>query len=179
MDCGLLLFKDAERARAAFSHAGDYARVVGGAEDVEGFAFFDESMELSRRFRALKLWLSLRYHGLAAFREAIGRDLTHAQALGEAIRREPRLQHVGQGPLSAVCFQYVGNVPEAERDAFNAALLPRLNARGRVYLSNATLEGRFCLRACFVNHRTRSEDVQTVVDEVLATGAALEAERGG
>jgi aromatic-L-amino-acid/L-tryptophan decarboxylase len=179
VDCGLFLFKDAGRACAAFSFAGDYARVLGGAGDVEGFAFFDESLELSRRFRALKLWLSLRYHGLAAFREAIGRDLANAQALGEAIRQEPRLRHIGQGVLSAVCFQYAGGVPEAERDAFNAALMPRLNARGRVYLSNATLEGRFCLRACFVNHRTRSEDVRTVVDEVLAAGAALEAERGG
>jgi hypothetical protein len=71
-----------------------------------------------------------------------------------------------------VCFRYAGDVPEAERDAFNARLLATINARGRVYLSNATLSGRFALRACFVNHRTTSEDVQTVVAEVLAAAKA-------
>jgi hypothetical protein len=62
----------------------------------------------------------------------------------------------------------VGELPESERDAFNARLLERLNARGKVYLSNATLSGRFALRACFVNHRTTPEDVRAVVAEVLA-----------
>jgi glutamate/tyrosine decarboxylase-like PLP-dependent enzyme len=67
VDCGMLLFKDPHHARAAFSYTGDYARVL-NADPVEGFAFFEESLELSRRFRALKIWLSLRYHGLNAFR---------------------------------------------------------------------------------------------------------------
>ncbi len=74
LDCGCLLYRDAAAARRAFSHTGDYAKSL--LEDpVEGFAFFDESLELSRRFRALKLWLSLRYHGLANFRDAIRNDL--------------------------------------------------------------------------------------------------------
>ena len=78
LDCGLLLFRDAAAARAAFSFTGDYAKSL-NLDPVESFAFFDESLELSRRFRALKLWLSVRYHGLQAFREAIRADLSHAQ----------------------------------------------------------------------------------------------------
>ncbi len=85
VDCGCLLYRDPAAARAAFAHTGDYAKSL--LEDpVEGFAFFEESMELSRRFRALKLWLSLRYHGLEKFREAIRNDLQNAQRLARTDR---------------------------------------------------------------------------------------------
>lgn len=175
VDCGLLLYREREAARRAFSFTGDYARVLVDESSVEGFAFFDESMELSRRFRALKLWLSLRYHGLAAFREAIRADCAHAQRLAARVRSKLSLELLAPVPLSAVCFRFVGGVPPARLDAFNAALLKRVNARGRVCLSNATLHGHFALRACFVNHRTTDADVDAVVDEVLRA-AAEEAE---
>ena len=77
-----------EAAQTTFAHSGDYARSL-SADPVKGFAFFEESLELSRRFRALKLWLSLRYHGFGAFRESIARDLAHAQRLAEAIKASP------------------------------------------------------------------------------------------
>ena len=175
VDCGLLLYRDAGAARRAFSFSGDYARVQeqGG---VEGFAFFEESLELSRRFRALKLWLSLRYHGLGAFREAIRRDCAHAERLAARVQAALSLELLAPVALSAVCFRFVGGVPPARLDAFNAALLRRVNARGRVYLSNATLRGRFALRACFVNHRTTEADVDAVVDEVLQAAAEVDVE---
>jgi glutamate/tyrosine decarboxylase-like PLP-dependent enzyme len=176
VDCGLLLFRDAGLARRTFSFSADYARAM-SADAVEGFAFFDESLELSRRARALKVWLSVRYHGLAAFREAILRDVENARRLEFAVRGAPALQLLAPATLSAVCFRYSAAVPELERNAFNTRLLVRVNARGRVYLSSAVLEERFCLRACFVNHRTRPEDVDTVVSEVLA--AAEEELRNG
>jgi aromatic-L-amino-acid decarboxylase len=172
VDCGVLLFRDVSAARRAFAFSGDDVKAA-STDSVEGFAFFDESIELSRRFRALKLWLSVRYHGLGAFREAIRRDLDHAQQLAQAVRAEPSLELLAPVPLSAVCFRYTGELPESERNAFNARLLARLNDRGRVYLANATLSGRFALRACFVNHRTTSEDVRTVVAEVLAAAKEL------
>src|ERR1700746_419438 len=78
LDCGCLLYRDVALARKTFAYTGDYARTFTD-DPVEGFAVFEESIELSRRFRALKLWLSLRYHGMSAFREAIQRDLDHAQ----------------------------------------------------------------------------------------------------
>ena len=77
------------RCTPAFSHTGDYAKSL--LEDpVESFAFFEESMELSRRFRALKVWLSLRYHGMEKFREAIRNDLQNAQRLVAAYRERRR-----------------------------------------------------------------------------------------
>jgi aromatic-L-amino-acid/L-tryptophan decarboxylase len=164
LDCGCLLFRDPAAARRAFSDAGDYAKVM-NTDPIEGFAFFDESMELSRRFRALKLWVSLRYHGLAAFRSAIQRDLDHAQLLAEKIKANPRLELLAPVGLSAVCFRVRG------KD--NAKILPRIIQRGRVYISNATIGGEFVLRACFVNHRTTPADVQLIVDEALAAAAEV------
>ena len=74
--------------------------------------------------------------------------------------------------LSAVCFRYRPGNAALDADRLNAAILRRVIARGRVYLSNATLGGRFMLRACFVNHRTAEADVAQIVPEVLA--AAME-----
>lgn len=174
LDCGCLLYRDSKAAQKAFSHSGDYARAL-SADPIEGFAFFEESLELSRRFRALKLWLSLRYHGLGAFRESIRKDLRQARQLAESIRHEPELELVALGELSALCFRYVGRGerPQAELNSLNAAILTRLLQRGRVYLSNASINGKFCLRGCIVNHRTKDADLEEVVREVLAVGRDL------
>ncbi len=169
LDCGCLLYRDPKAGERAFSHSGDYARTL-SADPIEGFAFFEESLELSRRFRALKLWLSLRYHGLAAFRESIAKDLRQARRLAERIKDEPRLELVAAGELSAVCFRYLGTQRRSEEELnnVNAQLLKALIERGKVYLSNASVQGTFCLRACIVNHRTSDADVDAVLDEVFA-----------
>ena len=164
VDCGCLLFRDPGAARRAFAFTGDYTRSF-ATEPAEAFAFFEESLELSRRFRALRLWTSLRYHGLEAFRDAIRRDLAHARRLAERVRAEPSLELLAPVELSAVCFRHRYARDANER---NTALLQRVNARGRVYLSNATVGDAFALRACFVNHRTTGADVGVVVEEVLS-----------
>jgi glutamate/tyrosine decarboxylase-like PLP-dependent enzyme len=168
LDCGCLLYRDPHAGEKAFSHSGDYARTL-TADPIEGFAFFEESLELSRRFRALKLWLSLQYHGLVAFRESIAKDLALARRLADSIRLEPRLELVAAGELSAVCFRYRGMVSRSEDELndLNGKLLQRLLKRGRVYLSNASIGKKFCLRACVVNHRTKESDVDSVISEVL------------
>ncbi|MBZ5567841.1 MAG: aminotransferase class I/II-fold pyridoxal phosphate-dependent enzyme [Acidobacteriia bacterium] len=171
LDCGCLLFRDPQHAHTAFAHSGDYARVL-SQDPIEGFAFFEESLELSRRFRALKVWLSLRYHGLNAFREAIRADLAHAQQLAELVRANDKLELLAPVELSAVCFRHLRpGASDAQLDDMNAAILKQVIRRGRVYISNASIREKFALRACFVNHRTSDEDVRAVVEEVLATAA--------
>ena len=169
LDCGCLLYRDPGAAQAAFSHTGDYTRSL--LEDpVERFAFFEESPELSRRFRAIKPWLSLRYHGVRAYRESIRTDLALAQRLAAAVDARPELERLAPVSLSAVCFRHrgEGRQTDAELDRLNQDLLLRVVRRGRVYLSNATVRGRFALRACLVNHRTTESDVDAVVTEVMA-----------
>jgi glutamate/tyrosine decarboxylase-like PLP-dependent enzyme len=174
IDCGCLLYRDAGAAQRAFANSGEYVRVLSD-DPIEGYAVFEESIELSRRFRALKLWFSLRYHGFGSFRKSIEKDLLHAQRLGNAIDREPELELLAPVELSAVCFRYVGNgsLTEHELNRVNFAILRRVIERGHVYLSNATLQSKFCLRACIVNHRTSDADIDDVTREVLSAARDL------
>ena len=169
LDCGSLLHRDPQAARAAFAQTGDYVRPL-SEDPIESHVYFEESIELSRRFRALKVWFSLRYHGFESFRESIKKDLQHAQRLGSLIEKTSELELMAPIELSAVCFRYVGDHHSVspELDRVNFDILLRTNQRGRVYLSNATLHSKFCLRACIVNHRTTDSDIGEVVSEVLS-----------
>lgn len=162
--CGCLLYRDRAAAQRAFSHSGDYARSL-TQDPIEGFAFFEESIELSRPFRALSLWLALRYYGLRTFAESIAEDLRLAQVLTRCLDAEPKLERLAPVALSAVCFRFVA--AEGNLDALNRRILARMVRRGRVYISNASIEGKFALRACVVNHRASEEDVRLVVSEAV------------
>jgi glutamate/tyrosine decarboxylase-like PLP-dependent enzyme len=167
VECGCLLFRDPAAAQRAFAHTEDYARPL-SEHPTEGFAFFEESIELSRPFRALKVWLSLRYFGLRAFQESIREDLRLARLLAQAIEAQTELELLAPVELSAVCFHY--RLGSHDLDALNRAILDRVIKRGKVYISNATVNGKFALRACIVNHRTTEADVLAVVSEVLGAG---------
>jgi len=130
--CGCLLYRDSSAAKRAFSHSGEYAKALSD-DPIEGFAFFEESIELSRPFRALGLWLSLRYHGLHAFQESIREDLRLAQLLTKFIDDEPSLQRLAPVALSAVCFRYVSTT--GDMNALNQSILRRIIQQGHVYLS--------------------------------------------
>ncbi len=175
LDCGCLLFRDASQARRTFSFTGDYAKSL-LENPVENFAFFEQSVELSRRFRALKIWLSIRYHGMSNFRLQIENDLECAQHLATLVQANSELELLAPVPLSAVCFRYVPAGPglsDAQLDRLNLRALTSIQRRGRVYISNATIHGHFALRACGVNHRTTPADVEAVVNEVLTVGKEL------
>lgn len=169
IDCGCMLYRDASAAQRAFANSGEYVRVLND-DPIEGYAVFEESLELTRRFRALKLWFSLRYHGFGSFRKSIEKDLLHAQRLGNAIDLEPELELLAPIELSAVCFRFIGNkrLTEPELNRVNFEILRRVIERGHVYLSNATLRSQFCLRACIVNHRTTDSDIDRIAQEVLS-----------
>jgi glutamate/tyrosine decarboxylase-like PLP-dependent enzyme len=166
LDCSVLLYRDPADARRTFSLTDDYAAALTD-DPVEGQVFFEETVELSRRVRALKLWLSMRYHGLDAFRASIAGNIAQARRLAALVDAAPGLERLADVPLSAVCFRWTGGDPSTLDEA-NAAILDRVNRQGRVYLSNATLHGQFVLRACITNHRTTDADVDAVVEEVLA-----------
>jgi len=166
LDCSVLLYRDAERARKAFSYSAEYVN-TSSEDPIESFAFFDHTIELSRRFRALKVWLSLRYHGLASFREAIAGNLRQARLLAQLIDSQPTLELLAPVELSAVCLRWISPDGAALSER-NEQILQRVNQRGRVWLSNANVRGAVGLRACITNHRTTDNDVRAVIEEVLA-----------
>jgi aromatic-L-amino-acid/L-tryptophan decarboxylase len=166
LDCSVLLYRDTDVARRTFAYSAEYVKTTSD-DPIEGFAFFDQTIELSRRFRALKLWLSLRYQGLGAFREAIAENLAQAKLLAELVEAEPSLELLAPVELSAVCFRWTNADVDTLNDR-NEAILREVNQAGRVWLSNASVRGSVGLRVCITNHRTTEQDVHRVVEEVLA-----------
>jgi aromatic-L-amino-acid/L-tryptophan decarboxylase len=172
VDCGALLVRDAAAsARALGAGADDYVRVLAERE-TETFAFWDHGLELSRRFRALKVWMTLRAYGTRRIADAIAEDIAMAEHLAALVRDSEDLELLAGPELSICCFRHVApGVAERDLDAHNERLLDTLQRDGRVYLSNATVDGRLALRACITNFRTTRGDVQRTVDVVRELGA--------
>jgi aromatic-L-amino-acid/L-tryptophan decarboxylase len=172
VDCGALLVRDPEAGARAFgASAGAYVRVLAD-QPAESFAFWDHGIELSRRFRALKVWMTLRYYGADRIAAAIAEDIAMAAHLAELVEAAEDLELLAGPNLSICCFRHVPpGVPEADLDGHNERLLDALQRDGRVYLSNAEIHGRFALRACVTNFRTTRDDIEQTVDVVRKIGA--------
>jgi glutamate/tyrosine decarboxylase-like PLP-dependent enzyme len=177
---GCVLYRRPETARRAFRADADYTRMF-GAGRLEQHAFWDYGPELSRRFRALKIWLGFKYHGAGEFARAIEADLGHARLLAQKVRAARRLELLSEGDLGIVCFRYVPpgpRRPEAELEAVNERLLVLLQRDGQVFVSNARVRGRFALRACILNYRTTPADLDRLVVRVATIGQAAERRSG-
>jgi glutamate/tyrosine decarboxylase-like PLP-dependent enzyme len=169
LDVGCLLVRNAKALRHAFSEGAGYIDVVADRE-MSDFAYWDHGPELSRRFRALKIWFILKIHGLRAVRRAIDDNIEVARHLGDLIDASDDFERLAPVPLSIVCFRYCGGnrflgLPE-EVDRFNKRLMVEVQRDGESYLSNATVNGRFALRACIVNFRTRRADVERLLASI-------------
>ena len=167
VDCSALLLHDsAASARAFAAGADDYVRIL-AHEAAESFAFWDHGLELSRRFRGLKLWATLRFHGSRTLTAAIGANLRLAGHLAALVEAADDFELLAGPGLSICCFRHApAHLPAAALDAHNERILHALQRDGRVYLSNATVDGRFALRACITNFRTTAADVEQVLTVV-------------
>jgi glutamate/tyrosine decarboxylase-like PLP-dependent enzyme len=170
VDCSALLLHDALATAKAFgAGADDYVRVL-ATQPAESFAFWDYGLELSRRFRALKLWATLRFHGGHRLAAAIGEDIRLAAQLAELVGVAEDFELLAGPGLSICCFRHAPEqMDEPALDAHNERILRALQRDGRVYLSNASVDGRFALRACITNFRTTRADLErllTVVREL-------------
>jgi aromatic-L-amino-acid decarboxylase len=167
VDCSALLLHDAAATARAFgAGADDYVRVL-ASQPAETFAFWDHGLELTRRFRALKLWAALRFHGARGLAAAIAEDIRLAAHLAGLVAAAEDFELLAGPGLSICCFRHAPpHLGEAELDAHNERILHALQRDGRVYLSNATVDGSFALRACITNFRTTRADVERVLDVV-------------
>jgi aromatic-L-amino-acid/L-tryptophan decarboxylase len=165
VDAGCLLFRDSAAAMAAFStEDADYIKTHGYSDD-EAFAFWDFGVELSRRFRALKVWLTLQYYGTRRLAKAIGDDISLAEYLGEVVSKADDFELLTPVELSVCCFRYVPahKRSETELDQLNERIMTLVQKGGRAYVSNATVKGHFALRACITNFRTTKSDIDLTV----------------
>jgi aromatic-L-amino-acid decarboxylase len=165
MGCGCVLYKDPETARAAFSHDAEYTRRIGLVRD-EAFAFWDYGPELSRPFRALDLWLLIKYVGAAALAEAVESNIACAKHLEKLVEASDDFEMLAPVGLSIFCFRYKPRGFAGDLDALNEQTLVRLQRDGSSYLSNARIRGQFALRGCVLNYRTTTDDMQALLDDV-------------
>src|SRR5438132_9794958 len=176
VDVGCVIYREPEIARSAYGHEAEYTRIIGEEAD-EAFAFWDYGPELSRRFRALKVWMLLKGVGLDLLGDAIESNLACARYFESMVRASDDFEMVAPVELSIFCFRHVpvqlrNESPQAI-DAFNERLLIALQRDGRSYLSNATLGGRFALRGCVLNYRTTLRDMEILLDDLRRVARSL------
>jgi glutamate/tyrosine decarboxylase-like PLP-dependent enzyme len=167
-DAGFLLVRDGALQRQTF--AADAAYLRRAERGLAGGDWWpcDYGPDLSRGFRALKTWFTLKTYGTDAMGQIIAGTVALAQRLAARVAAEPELELLAPVPLNIVCFAY--RSPDADR--LNTAIVADLHEAGCVAPSLTTIGGRTAIRAAIVNHRTTAEDVDALVDAVLVCGRA-------
>ena len=163
VECGCALVRDPHAMRDAFSLVPPYLR------DDTALPWFSEfGIQQSRGFRALKLWMTIRHLGLEGYRRSISHDIAMARSLQRRLRDAPDFELVAAGPLSITCFRHrpAAEGQGADVDRLNRNILDAVQNEGRVFLTGTELQGRFVLRACIVNFRTRERDLDALLDAI-------------
>ena len=136
--------------RRAFSLTAEYLRTAGAEREVN---LMDYAIPLGRRFRALKLWMTMRYFGREGIARMLRAHIEWAQRLAKAVDADPQFERVAPVPFSVVCFRYKGTDDE------NRAIAAKVNDSGKAYISPTVLNGKAALRVAIGNIGTTWEDV--------------------
>lgn len=172
-DAGCLLVRDQQILRATFT---DRAAYLAGDQALAGGAVWpcDLGFELSRGFRALKVWFTIQEHGTRALGDAIARNCAQAQALARQIEKRPSLQLIAPVALQIVCFRYAPpGMDDNAIDALNARIVATIQRRGIAAPSACRMDGKLCIRVCITNHRTTDSDLAILVQAVEVIGDEL------
>ena len=174
VDAGLLLVADGQATRDTFSLVPPYLRTDGDENGITGPPWFSEyGLEQTRPFRALKVWASLKYFGLAGYRALIEHDLEMAAELAGRVGAADGLELLAAG-LSICCFRArAAGLTGPQTDGLNRALLAELQLGGSVFVTGTTVGEAFALRACIVNPGTSLGDIIAAVDLISTTAARL------
>ena len=160
LDASLLLTRRMPDLRAAFSLVPEYLRTLD--RETPGRDYNEYTPQLGRRFRALKLWIQLRWFGLEGLRRRIERHLELARAFATWVDDDPDWERLAPVPFSTVCFRWSpgSGATEEELDARNAAIMDAVNRTGEAFLSHTRLDGRFTIRLAIGNLRTEQRHVE-------------------
>ncbi len=172
-ETGCLLTRDATRLEAAFRIMPAYLQdAQWGPEHVN---FCDRGLQLTRVFRALRVWLSVQRYGVAAHRAEIGRAIALARGAEARIRTAGDLELLSPQSLGIVCFRYRGDgsVPEGALDHLNERIQDDIVQSGFAMMSSTRVKGCFSLRFCVLNYRTTEEDLARTLDRIVDAGRRL------
>jgi glutamate/tyrosine decarboxylase-like PLP-dependent enzyme len=176
-EAGCALVRDATAHRNAFAVHQEYLESSSRGL-ASGEWLLDYGLQTSRGFRALKIWMALKEHGVEKFGRLIDQDIALAHRLSAMIEAEPKLELAAPANINIVCFRHRLDGADAEAlKAFNTEIMLRLQEEGIACVSDTTVHGEHCLRAAINNHRTRPEDLVMLLRETLRLGASLSATR--
>jgi glutamate/tyrosine decarboxylase-like PLP-dependent enzyme len=170
-EAGCALIRSEKMHRNTFSLTPEYL-----AHETRGLAaghlwFNDYGLQLSRQFRALKVWMSVKEHGLDRFGRMIARNVEQAHYLGALIVNDPTLELMAPIGMDIVCFRFnPGGLDDEQLNALNKEILMQLHEQGIAAPSYTTLQGHYCLRVAISNHRSRQEDFDLLGREVVRIG---------
>jgi aromatic-L-amino-acid/L-tryptophan decarboxylase len=173
-EVGCLLMKDPGALEAAFSVEADYLQDVDRGSELVNFA--DRGVQLTRRFRALKIWMSVETHGLAAFRAAIDEAFDLAVGAEHFISDSADLELLSPAAMGVVCYRFnpgTGTLGEDELESLNTAIQAAIVETGYAMISSTRLHGRYSLRLCIMNFTSTWADVQGTLQRVLDIGHEL------
>lgn len=170
-EAGAVLIKDPEAHFATFEMHGAYLQLQDRGM-IAGKFLADYGLELSRGFRALKIWMAFKEQGSAKFGRLIAQDIAHARYMAAQIEPHPLLELVAPVNLNIVCFRHVAANEDAAK-SLNTEIMLRLQERGLAVPSETTVHGKHGLRCAFNNHRTRREDIDGFLVDVLQVAAEI------
>jgi aromatic-L-amino-acid/L-tryptophan decarboxylase len=173
-EVGAVLIRDKTAYRDAFSSPASYLTshergLAGGPEPLSNFG-----MELSRGFRALKVWMLLKQNGIRKYEELVRRNITQAQYLATLISETPELELMAAVSLNIVCYRYnPGNLDDQSLNALNKELLQQLQEQGIATPSYTALKERYCIRVAITNHRSSRKDFDILVEASARIGREI------
>jgi aromatic-L-amino-acid decarboxylase len=173
-EVGLALVRDEAAHRAAFATRSSYLEPTPRGIVAGGLPFAELGVQLSRGFRALKVWMSFKTHGARALGRLVEQNVRQARHLRDLVLAHPRLELMAPVPLNVVCFRFASpGLDDAALDRMNQEILIQVQERGIAVPSSTILEGRFALRVAITNHRSRLEDFDLLVEAVAGIGVEL------
>ncbi|MEK7728856.1 MAG: aminotransferase class V-fold PLP-dependent enzyme [candidate division KSB1 bacterium] len=173
-EAGCVLIKDRAAHENAFTLVPEY--LVQHERGLSGGPLWlaNYGIQLSRGFRALKVWLLLKEHGVDKYRRLIQQNIAQARYLAQLVEQSTVLELVAPVALNVVCFRFKPkNVAEEKLNEVNRQILMELQERGIASPTSTILHGAYALRAAITNHRSRKEDFETLVAETMRLGAEM------
>ena len=172
-EVGCLLVKDAKKHRNSFAITPNYlsAHERGLASGPESFNNY--GMELSRGFKALKIWMSFKEHGIEKYKKQISQNINQASYLANLVKNEKDLELVSHEVLSIVCYRFKANYPDEKLNSLNKELLIRLHEQKVATPSYTILDGIYAIRVSNTNHRTKKSDLEFLVKQSVRIGTEI------
>ena len=169
-EAGCVLIRDAAAHRSAFAVTPEYLEPTARGL-ASGDWLNDYGLQTSRGFKALKIWMSLKEHGVEKFGRLIDQNIAQAHYLSDIIEAAPLLELVATANINIVCYRYrPAGMDHAALKAVNTEIMLRLQEEGVAAVSDTTIHGEHCLRAAINNHRTKCDDLELLVRETIRIG---------